>query len=503
MTGPAPAQSEVPSATPSAGHLTNVAALVAGHAQRDPAAVAVVEAGPGGRRLSWAELDHQVSAVASGLAARGLVGGHRVAICGPNRIEFVVAYFAAMRAGFVAVPLNPQLADVEIRQMLTECGARVLLAETERADVGEVGWLPLTRAGLGELAAEGTAPISSPQDREALAVLLYTAGTSGTPKAAMLTHRALLAHLDHVAALDITGPDTVALAILPFFHVFGLNAVLGSWARSGGRLVVADGTEDTLAVVRAEQVDLLPLAPGLIYQLLADDTLSAAVAAVTSVLSGAAPLPRTVQEAFLARTGLRIDQGYGLTEAAPGVTVTVGGASLGSGHVGRALPGVEVRIGNGADESEPDEIWIRGENLFSGYWPDGRGGPGSDGWFATGDIGYRAGGELFLVDRARELIIVNGFNVFPAEVEQVIAEVPGVDDVAVVGQTHPRTGEQVVAFVVGRDLSVEMVMTHCGPRLARFKQPAVVKIVDELPRGATGKIKKGALRHTLGRAEDR
>lgn len=487
---------------PSTNHLTNVADLVAGHAERDPAATALVEPGPDGRRLSWAELDRQVSAVAAGLAAQGLVGGHRVAICGPNSIEFVIAYFAVTRAGFVAVPLNPQLSDPEVRRVIADCGVRVLLAATERGDVGDLRLLPLTRSGLAEVAAAGTAPISSPRDREALAVLLSTAGTSGEPKAAMLTHRALLAHLDHVAALGITGPDTVALAVLPLFHVFGLNAVLGSWARSGGRMVVTDNTEDILTVIRDEHVDLLPLAPGLIYRLLADEALADGLAGVTSVLSGAAPLPEALREEFRARTGLLIDQGYGLTEAAPGVTATVGGTSLGSGHVGRPLPGVGVRIGTGAEESEPDEIWICGDNLFSGYWPDGRGGPGPDGWFGTGDIGYRTGEELFLLDRARELVIVNGFNVFPAEVEQVIAEMAGVDDVAVVGQKDLRTGEQVVAFVVGRDVSVEMIVAHCAPRLARFKQPAVVKLVDELPRGATGKIKKGALRHTLGVAED-
>ena len=141
-----------------------------------------------------------------------------------------------------------------------------------------------------------------------------------------------------------------------------------------------------------------------------------------------------------------------MTEAAPGVSAAVGGELLGHGHVGRPLPGVEVRIGDGTEPTEPGEIWIRGDNLFAGYWPDGRGGPGELGWFPTGDVGYLLDGELFLVDRARELIIVNGFNVYPAEVEEAIGELPGVESVAVVGRPYRRTGEQVVAFVTGAGL---------------------------------------------------
>jgi long-chain acyl-CoA synthetase len=157
-----------------------------------------------------------------------------------------------------------------------------------------------------------------------------------------------------------------------------------------------------------------------------------------------------------------------------------------------------VRIGDGTEPTEPGEIWIRGDNLFSGYWPDGHDGPGKLGWFPTGDIGYLVDGELFLVDRARELIIVNGFNVYPAEVEGAIAELPGVESVAVVGRPHRRTGEQVVAFVTGPDVSVEMINEYCTDRLAKFKRPSLVRVVDELPRGVTGKVRKGVLRGMPG-----
>ena len=317
----------------------------------------------------------------------------------------------------------------------------------------------------------------------------------------MLTHRALLAHLSHLKALDVVGPDTVVLAMLPLFHVFGLNAVLGSWIGAGAQLVIMDGFDGFFDVVKAEQVTNLPLAPALLDKIITDERSAGGLGALSTVISGAAPLPEDLRAAFTERTGLRVEQGYGLTEAAPGVSATLGGPLLGPGHVGRPLPGVEIKIGDGSDPTEPGEIAIRGQNLFSGYWPDGRDGPDSEGWFRTGDIGYLLDGELFLVDRSRELIIVNGFNVYPAEVEEAVAEFDGVDSVAVLGHPDPRTGERVVAFVTGSGLTVDAIEAHCAGRLAKFKRPSMITLVDELPRGATGKVQKGQLRLALGHDE--
>jgi long-chain acyl-CoA synthetase len=258
-----------------------------------------------------------------------------------------------------------------------------------------------------------------------------------------------------------------------------------------------DGYDGFADVLTDENITNLPLAPPVLGRILEDERALASLGSVRTVVSGAAPLPVDLREQFTARTRLRVDQGYGLTEAAPGVSATVGGELLGHGHVGRPLPGVEVRIGDGTEETEPGEIWIRGDNLFAGYWPDRRGGPGQLGWFPTGDVGYLLDGELFLVDRARELIIVNGFNVYPAEVEEAIGELPGVESVAVVGRPYRRTGEQVVAFVTGAGLSVEAINGYCADRLAKFKRPGLVQLVEDLPRGITGKVRKGVLRHSL------
>jgi len=472
---------------------TNLADLVTRHAKAQPGRIALVQPEPVPRTVTWAELDRQIDAVATGLSAHGLVAGHRVAISGPNTIEFVVAYLATLRAGYVAVPINPESTVAELRAMINDCGARVLFA-TAAEPLEGVQHIDLTPEGLGDLSGAASEPVSSPRDPEALAVLLYTAGTSGEPKAAMLSHRALLSHLHHVASFEILDRDDVVLAMLPLFHVFGLNAVLGSCLLSGARLVILDGFDGFVDALATEKITNLPLAPPVLSRILDDERAVSRLGSVTRVVSGAAPLSVGLRDQFTARTGLRVEQGYGLTEAAPGVSATLGGAALGHGHVGRPLPGVEVRIGDGSEPTEPDEIWIRGDNLFSGYWPDGRGGPGEDGWFPTGDVGYLLDGELFLVDRARELIIVNGFNVYPAEVEEAISELQEVESVAVVGRPDWRTGEQVVAFVTGAGVSVTAINEHCANRLAKFKRPSRVQVVDDLPRGITGKVRKGVLR---------
>jgi long-chain acyl-CoA synthetase len=195
-------------------------------------------------------------------------------------------------------------------------------------------------------------------------------------------------------------------------------------------------------------------------------------------------------------------EGYGLTEAAPVVASTMVGRRAKPGCVGSPLPGVEVRLvdedGQTADEDDPGEVWVRGANLFSGYWPDGTEGPDDDGWYATGDVAYRdQDGDLHLVDRRRDLILVSGFNVYPFEIETVIASHPDVAEVAVIGIPHEHTGEAVKAFVTtlpGRSVSREQIAALCESRLARFKCPTVIEIVDGLPHSSTGKIARARLR---------
>lgn len=487
--------------------------LVRRHAAERPDAVALVEIGADGarRQVSWAELEQLVADSAAGLDALGAWGGRRVLITASHTIDFVAAWFGALRSGCIAVPVNPQLPLAEWHRMAEHSGAALALLdpapgvpELTEADLPGVRLARLTE--LPQHAAGAQPPPLT--DPEHVAAIIYTAGTSADPKGAMLSHRALLAHCEHNAEQQVAGPESVVLSALPLFHVYGLNAVLGAAVFTGSTTVLVDGLPDDLVqIMDRERVSHLPLTPSALYRLSQAEGLAAAAGWLKLATSGAAPLPAVLADHWRQLTGVRLDQGYGLTEAAPGVSNTIGVEPRGPGHVGRAMPGVEIRIGDpaetsGAGPDEPGEIFIRGTNLFSGYWPDGDGGPDADGWFGTGDVGYLDGDDLFLVDRARDLVIVSGFNVFPTEIEEVLTEHPSVTDAAVIGQPDERTGERVVAFLVGERISTADVLAYAAQRLARYKLPTEVLVLKKLPRSTTGKIRKGRLRDLLDVTEE-
>ena len=345
-------------------------------------------------------------------------------------------------------------------------------------------------------------------DPEKLACLLYTSGTSGRPRAAMLTHRALLANIDQAAEVDppMIHGDDVVLGVLPLFHVYGLNAVLGGVLRRRAKLVLVARFEPeaTLDLVDDEAVSVLPVAPPVFAYWLPEEHLRERLGPVRLMLSGSAPLSAEMIQRFTDATGVPVHQGYGLTEASPIVTSTLCSRAPHVGSVGAALPGIDIKLvdelGQEPDGDDPGEIWIRGANMFSGYWPDGEGGPDAEGWWGTGDVGFLdETGNLFLVDRLKELVIVSGFNVYPSEVEDVIRELAVVDETAVIGVADEATGEAVVAYVRATDgvepaAVADAVREHCALRLARFKRPSRVEVVDELPLTGTGKVQKGRLR---------
>ncbi len=448
--------------------------------------------------MTWAEFDQAVTESASGLVELGLVAGQRVLIQAKPTLDAVATWFGALRAGIVAVPVNPGKTPNELRRVALHCGARVLVGDPE-TDLPGVRAVP-----LDELRSHaGSAPLASPQDPEAVGAIIYTSGTSGNPKGAMLSHRALIAHCVGAYRRGIARRDATVLCCLPLFHVFGLNAVLGAGVFVGATTVFVEGIPENLGeILRAEQITHLPLIPSVLYRLTLNEDLTDACRSLQTVTSGAAPLPAALAAHWLRLTGIPVHQGYGLTEAAPGVSNTIGTDWLGSNHVGRALPGVEIRIGDGSEPTEPGEVMIRGDNLFSGYWPDGTDGVSEDGWFATGDVGYLMGEDLFLVDRLREVIIVSGFNVYPAEIEDVLEQHPDVAAAAVVGQADENTGERVVAFVTGDAVQAAAVLTFASARLARYKLPSEILVIKAMPRSASGKIRKNILRDMLDRTDE-
>ncbi|TWD79772.1 long-chain acyl-CoA synthetase [Kribbella amoyensis] len=475
----------------------NFADILRDTAQRHGERLALVD---GDRRLTWRELEEAVDAAAQGYSAAGLVPGYRVVLLLANSVEFVTSYLGSLRAGLVAVPLNTGLTATEIGHVVAHSGARLAVVDADLADKVE----GVRTVWAGELT--GHAPLSPQTDPESLAVLLYTSGTSGEPRAAMLTHRALAANVKNLSELgeDRMGPEDVVLGVLPMFHAFGLNAVLG-WTVATGAALVIDRRFDpagTLDLVVRYGVTRLPLAPPALNALLTRPDLKDQLGTVKVVLTGASTLDRGMADRFEQATGLFVHQGYGLTEAAPGVTTTLGEQDPKPGSVGRAVPNVEVRIadeqGEDVEGDDPGEILVRGDNLFSGYWPDGVDGPADDGWYRTGDVGFLDGdGDLYLVDRLRELIIVSGFNVFPSEVEEVLVGAPGVREAAVIGVPSEETGEAVKAFVVpkaGDSVDAGAVRAYAETRLARFKCPVDIEVVDHLPHSVTGKVAKGRLR---------
>lgn len=521
----------------------DVACLVASAAADQPDRLAIVETE--GRGRTWAELDDEVSRVSSGLGHVGIVAGHRVMLVLGNRIEFITGYLGVLRAQAVAVPVNPGSSVPELARMIADSGTRLVLAEAGTLGAVQAALatpdLATTQVrtvvvGDGDVSTSATryddlvdvepTPVPPLPDPEKLAVLLYTSGASGEPRAAMLSHRALLANVEQVAAVQppmITGDDVV-LGVLPLFHVYGLNAVLGGVLRHRAKLVLADrfDPEGTLDVIEDEACSVVPVAPPVFAHWLGLDALAERLGPVRMVLSGSAPLSAETVEAFEQAAGVAVHQGYGLTEAAPVVTTTLRSAGAEAGSVGAALDGIEVRLvdewgrvqGAGKTETpgeDPGEIQIRGANLFSGYWPDATGGPDAEGWWSTGDVGFLdPDGDLFLVDRVKDLIIVSGFNVYPIEVETVIRDVAGVRAAAVVGVPDPETGEAVVAYVLpdaapdggtvgepggARDAGLAAaVRERCAEHLAGFKRPSRIEIVDALPRTVTGKVRKGVLR---------
>jgi long-chain acyl-CoA synthetase len=510
----------------------DVAGLVTTAAIEAPERLAVVEAG--GRGMTWNDLDLEVTRVASGLGAAGIVAGHRVLLALGNRLEFVTAYLGVLRAQAVAVPVNPASTQGELARMLADSGARMVIADPDtvaavREAVATVqdGAARSVRTVVVGASAEpdeqsyddlraAEARIVPPlPDPEKLAVLLYTSGTSGRPRAVMLTHRALVANLEQVATVEppMIHSDDVVLGVLPLFHVYGLNAVLGGVLRHRAKLVLAErfDPEGTLDLIEDEACSVVPVAPPVFAHWRNVDALEERLGPVRLVLSGSAPLSTEVIDEFTGRTGVPVHQGYGLTEAAPVVTTTLRSEKAEPGSVGSPLDGIELRLVDdegvplsGDDLTDPGEIEIRGDNLFSGYWPDGGDGPGDDGWWATGDVGVLDGsGDLHLVDRVKDLVIVSGFNVYPTEIEAVLLEVPGVREAAVIGTEDEITGEAVVAYVVPTEPEADpdkhaeltaAVRAHCSERLARFKQPTRLEIVAELPHTGTGKVQKGRLR---------
>lgn len=496
----------------------NVASIIDDHADD---VVALISRN---RETTYGELRDQVARMRGGLAGLGVGAGDRVAIiCGNNRY-FVVSYFAIVGLGAVAVPLNPaspgpelqhELAAVEPCAVVVGPAARACWAKVDRSALPSILHVVQAEGDAGDhtdlahlLAAEPVAAVDVESDH--LAALLFTSGTAGPPRAAMLSHGNLLSNIEQ----DLTTPEhttagDVVYGVLPLFHIFGLNVVLGVSLCVGATVLLVQRFDPATAVQSIVQrgVTVVPGAPPMWVAFSHFDELPAdSFSTVRLALSGASRLSPTVAARFRDRFGVQIREGYGLTEASPVVTSS-SGIEPRPGSIGKVLGGVDVRLvddeANDVPVGDAGEIWVRGDNVFLGYWndPDATQRVLADGWLRTGDIAVADDdGYLYLVDRAKDLVIVSGFNVFPAEVEAVLLTHPDVVEAGVLGVPHPHHGEAVKAYVVAApdsQLDEDTLIDYSMEYLARYKCPTKVIFVEELPRNAAGKLIRRELEGTV------
>jgi fatty-acyl-CoA synthase len=496
-------------------------------AARRPDAPALIDPDTG-RRLSYRQLAESVAELADALHRLGLRRGDRVAVLMENSPELVEVLFAAANLGAVVVPVNFRLAGAEIEYILADSGASVLVisdrftelagaalgsgghavrhAITERGGAAELAGVPaLPLEQLRGGARRGPDPLISPDD---LCVIMYTSGTTGRPKGAMLTHDNMQWNAINLATVGtgLSG-STVTLAVAPMFHIGALGLSVLPILYAGGTVVTIRAFDPaaTLKLLAEYRVTTQFMVPAM-WSALAGvaDFDDHDVSAMQYVLCGGAPCPLPVIE-FYQRRGWTFLEGFGMTESAPNALLLDAEFVVShAGSVGRPFMHVDVRIVDAQDHDvaigEVGELVLRGPNVFAGYW----GLPGESaeamrgGWFHSGDLGRAdADGFVTLVDRKKDMIISGGENVYPIEVEQVLHRHPAVADVAVIGAPDERWGEAVVAVVVvsaGATPDGDELIAHTRQHIAHFKCPRRVEFVDELPRTATGKILKRELR---------
>ncbi|OZB84008.1 AMP-binding protein [Microbacterium sp. 13-71-7] len=455
--------------------------------------------------LDNAALLARTESAAAVLAAHGVRDGDVVAVLLPNRVDLIIALFAAWQLGAAVTPINPVLGDAEARYQLTDAGARVVVTDTGR----DLGVPALTPAALAEGEATGL-PERHPRPDSDLALLIYTSGTTGSPKGVMLTHANLDAMTASFAEWFELGPEDHSLLVLPLFHANGI--VLGTLTplRAGGRVTITgrfsrDRFFDDVERVRPTYFSAVPA----IYALLS--TLPDGVRPDTSSLRfgvcGAAPMPVEAIERFEDRFGITIVEGYGLSETTTASTINPLRGLRKPGTVGLPLPGQRVEVvdadGRAVPVGERGEVVISGPVVMAGYLgrPEETARTIVDGRLRTGDIGcFDEDGYLRIVDRIKDMIIRGGENVYPKEIENALYAHLDVHEAAVVGRRDDVLGEVPVAFVSlvpGSTASAPELSAHAARLLARFKQPEVIEIVAEIPKNPVGKIDKPALRRML------
>ena len=480
----------------------------------------------GDTALTYAQVDETSGRVAASLLALGLQRGDKVALQLPNVPQFLFAYFGILKAGLVMVPLNPLLVAPEVAYHLHNSDAQLLItfetfaAEALKAATQIAGLSTYVVSITGATPPEGTKSFDdlyaaadtrdtvamSPDDT---AVILYTSGTTGKPKGAELTHFQLYMNCTIAGELFRFQPDDVSLAVLPLFHVFGLSSVLNICVRFAGTMVLVPRFEagTVIDAIEKHRCTIFSGVPTMYSALLHHDITGRDLTCMRTAVSGGAAIPGEVIRSFEERfPGIVVLEGYGLSESASTTTFNVSASERRVLSIGKPIWGVDVKVVDehgatlGPGEEHVGELVIRGHNIMKGYYknPAATAEAMHDGWFSTGDLGYRdEDGFFFIVDRKKDLVIRGGFNVYPREIEEVLYAHPSIAEAAVIGKPDERLGEEVVAVVSlkpGTTLTADELIAFTKERLAAYKYPREVRIVSELPKGPTGKILKKNLR---------
>lgn len=489
------------------------------HAERLKDALAFVD-GPTGRSMTYGDFAERVRRVAGGLKARGVGPGTTWAIMAPNSPEYAVVFHALAYAGGTVTTLNPSYGVREVVHQLKDAEATTLVAsalfaETAEAAAEEAGvelrmYEGAAEAFFADIEGEPLAEQVRVPLKEHVVALPYSSGTTGLPKGVMLTHHNLVANVLQLEAHKHVAEGEVCFAVLPFFHIYGMQVLMNFMLARGCTVVTAPRFDmvQMLELTQKWKVSRLFLVPPVVLALAKHPIVDKFdLSSVVEIFSGAAPLGGDLAEAAAKRLGCSVAQGYGMTELSP-VTHTIQEGHYRAGSVGTLVPNTEARVvaegDNGARSDAPvgerGELWIRGPQVMKGYLGNAEA-TGStvdaDGWLHTGDIAIvLEDGHTFIVDRMKELIKVKGFQVAPAELEALLVGHEEIADAAVIGVPDLEAGERVKAFVVRTNdsLSEEAVQEHIAAQVATYKKISVVEFLEAIPKSASGKILRRELR---------
>ncbi|WP_055587942.1 acyl-CoA synthetase [Peterkaempfera griseoplana] len=486
-----------------------IGSWTARRARKSPQRTAVVHQGT---RLTYAQLHDRSTRLAHHLCSLGVGRGDRVAFLGPNHPAFLETLFAAGRLGAVFVPLNTRLAAPELTHCLTDSGTTCLVhtdAFTGFAEqCGVSRTVPVGEGYERALEQAGESPLDENVTHDDLAMIMYTSGTTGRTKGAMLTHGNLVWNSINTLVDGEFAADEVTLLSAPLFHTAALNMTCLPTFLKGGTLLLEESFSPsrTLDLVEEHRVTVMFGVPAMFQQIAAEPRFATAdLSSVRSMMCGGAPVPESLIRVYEKR-GLSFIQGYGMTEASPGVCLLDAANALakaGSAGLPHFFSDVRITGPDGAD-AERGELVTEGPNVMAGYWglPLATADALRDGWFRTGDVAVRdADGYVTVVDRVKDVIISGGENIYPAEVEKALHEHPDIVDCAVIGvpdETWGEVGRAVVVLRAGATVDEAGILASLEGRLARYKIPKSVVLTDELPRSAAGKLLKLPIRRAYG-----